>query len=431
MSNSIDLIGRDLGTPFDPTDPIEQQDWEEWTIPPSSGEMGADLLAQTPNSRAVRLLDPALVAGGLPLVPGGEDEFDVLLPTPDRVEPDRFFDTRGLHHDLDVPLNVPGLGLVNIWSFRTTLPDDTQVAPWPARTIRCREGEVVHSRMANRNGPHTIHHHGIEPTPMNDGVGHLTMDINDGALYDYQWRAGEAGTYFYHCHVNTVLHFEMGMYGMLIIDPDVPGAPFVDGGPGAVMVGNNPVGYDAEAIWAADDIDVRWHSTVNHPNYSPESGIVSGGFVSITDPENPRLHDFNPTVFVVSGVPAPVAPGGDGTLLTGAGATTTFGQKLLVRALNASYCTTRWRFPGTLQGTVVGIDGRTLGRSPFGSYSAPYSLSSVNHQFQLTTAQRWDILIDTGTAASLGQHVVEVDYHHWYTDARLFTVRLPIQVNPA
>jgi hypothetical protein len=117
-------------------------------------------------------------------------------------------------------------------------------------------------------------------------------------------------------------------------------------------------------------------------------------------------------------------------LLTSVGATTTFGQKLLVRALNASYCTTRWRFPTSLQGTVAAVDGRTLGRSPFGRYSEPYSLSSINHQFQLTTAQRWDILIDTGSATSLGQHVVEIDFHHWYTAERLFTVRLPIQVNP-
>lgn len=428
MANSIDRIGRDLGTPFDPNNTLEVRDWNDWTIPPTSGVLDADLRALTPNSRAIRMLDPNLVpALGPATVPDPENPLGPglpILPTPDRVNPDRFFDRRGLHDAVDLPLNVPGLGAVNIWSFRDNV---TGTSTWPARSIRCVEGEVVHSRMANRRGPHTIHHHGIEPTPMNDGVGHLTMDIGDGLVYDYQWLAGEAGTYFYHCHVNTVLHFEMGMYGMLIIDPP-GGPPSTDGGPGRIFFGNDIRNYDVEAIWVPDDLDRRWHAT-GLPNYQRAAGIVVGEFVPINDPVNPRLHDFNPDVFVVSGVPAPF--GQDRALLSGAGTSAQFGQKLLVRALNASYCTTRWRFPTSLQGTVVSVDGRSLGREPFGRYSSPFTLASVNHQFQLSTAQRWDILIETGTASFLGQHIVEVDYYHWYTNTRLFTVRLPIQVSSA
>lgn len=423
MANDIDFIGRDLGTPFNPANVIEQRDWEDWAIPPTSGGLIVDLMGLTPNSRAVRMLDPGLIPpGGAPAVPGGEAG-EVLLPTPDRVAPQAFYDVRGLHEDLDVPFNVPGVGEVTMWSFRN---NQTGRATWPAQTIRVKEGQVVHTRMSNRNGPHTIHHHGIEPTPMNDGVGHLTMDINDLALYDYQWLAKEAGTYFYHCHVNTVLHFEMGMYGMLIIDPDVPGAPFADGGAGAVFQGDAVVPYQSEAIWVADDIDLRWHE-LDQPGYGERAGVLAGDFVRITNNRNPRLHDFNPTVFVVSGVPAPVAPGGDNALLGAAGKTLTSGQRLLVRALNASYCTTRWTFPTSLQGTVLAVDGRTLGRAPFGRYSAPYTLASIGHQFQLTTAQRWDILVDTN-ATPPGQHNVTIDYHHWYTDQRIFTVRLPVTI---
>lgn len=422
MANRIDFIGRDLATPFNPADTLEQRDWEDWTVPPSSGDLALDLAGATPNSRAVRLLDPSLVPpGGYPLLPDGEGGFFRILPTPDRVAPQRFFSNRGIH-DLDGNLAVPGLpGGIPIWTFRNEL---NGVGSWPAPTIRCVEGEVVHSRMANRNGPHTIHHHGIEPTPMNDGVGHLTFDVNDGFLYDYQWLAAEAGTYFYHCHVNTVLHFEMGMYGMLIIDPP-GGPPSVDGGPGRVYLANTIRAYDVEAIWAVDDIDRRWHSNAQ-PNYRRDAGIVRGEFVRIGDSQNPRLHDFNPDVFVVSGVAAPLAPAGDGALISARGAQLQPGQRLLVRALNASYCTTRWRFPAALQGTVVAVDGRSLGRLPFGRYSSPFTLASIGHRFQLTTAQRWDILIDQ--ASGLGQHVVEVDFHHWYTDVRIFTLRLPITV---
>jgi hypothetical protein len=144
------------------------------------------------------------------------------------------------------------------------------------------------------------------------------------------------------------------------------------------------------------------------------------------DPDNPKLNNFNPNVFFVTGQAAPFA--GDNHIINAAGITMTRGGKLLVRTLNASYCTTRWSFPTTLQGQVIAADARTFGREPFGRYSSPYTLASINHNFLLSTARRWDILIDTATAP-IGTHLVDINYHHWVTDARLRTVKIPITIN--
>ena len=77
-------------------------------------------------------------------------------------------------------------------------------------------GVVFHGHAAGAPSPHTIHWHGIEPTPLNDGVGHCSMEFGS---YTFQWKPNFIGSYFYHCHRNTVQHFEFGLYGFLIIEP--------------------------------------------------------------------------------------------------------------------------------------------------------------------------------------------------------------------
>jgi FtsP/CotA-like multicopper oxidase with cupredoxin domain len=399
-----DQIPRDLGSPFNPLDPAEFQEFEEFGCPPNTEDIVADLLdAEAETSRAHRLLDSEAI------IPRLIQEEPGFLPTPDPVQPDLVFERQGMDRDQAFSLN--DAGTVEMWSFN----NDNDDFVWPGSTIRIKEGSVAHTLMSNSRGVHTVHHHGLEPTAVNDGVGHLTFDVQ--GAYNYQWLAREAGTYFYHCHVNTVLHFEMGMYGMLIIDPDVPGAPFTDGGHGFVYVGNTLTPYQVEAIWVADDIDRRWHAAAIH-GHDRRAGIICGDFQSIDDEDNPEFHRFEPDVFVVSGKPPEV---GQRTLpearqsIAAAGVTVARGLRLLVRALNASYTTTRWRFPVSLPGQIIAADGRTLGRSPSGAYSSPYTLASIGHQLTLTTAQRRDILIDTSLAAT-GQHLVEIDFHHWITD---------------
>ena len=155
---------------------------------------------------------------------------------------------------------------------------------FPGPTIRIPRGVVFHAHVKGHGQtPHTIHWHGIEPTPMNDGVGHTSMEIGD---YTYQWQPNYIGSYFYHCHRNTIQHFEFGLYGFLIIEPpDAFDGPNAGGYPrrtaanleefseftgfiaGEIESGNPhamTVSYDVEALWVIDDIDSVWRKQADH-----------------------------------------------------------------------------------------------------------------------------------------------------------------------
>ncbi len=111
----------------------------------------------------------------------------------------------------NVPL-FPTIGLPKVISQGAAAPQ------YPAPMMRAPRGAVCHLHTGcGGPPPHTIHWHGIEPTPMNDGVGHCSFEVQGS--YIYQWQPNFIGTYFYHCHRNTVQHFEYGLHGMMPFSP--------------------------------------------------------------------------------------------------------------------------------------------------------------------------------------------------------------------
>ena len=248
---------------------------------------------------------------------------------------------------------------------------------FPAPAIRVRQGQIVHTHLnaMAMMAPHTIHHHGIEPSSFNDGVGHYSFDVLGN--YTYQWRASQAGTYFYHCHVNTVLHAEMGMYGALIVDPPT--------GPGTAFVGGPA--YNVEAIWAVDDIDPAWHCL-------PWNAALCGG--------DARLNNFNPTLFCINGIGANFASNTPTNANPGVAITVPRGQTLLLRYIMAGYVPQRVKFPAGIGAvTIVAEDGRPL--------NAPQTLAAGG-SVTMTAAERYEFIIKPLTA---GTFPVDITFYNY------------------
>jgi copper-containing nitrite reductase len=111
---------------------------------------------------------------------------------------------------------APGV-TVKAWAFGL----DGQPATVPGPTLRVKQGDLVKITVTNAtNNPHSIHSHGITSVDeLNDGVPHVSGNyIMPGQSFTYEYVASEAGTHWYHCHVQTSLHQDMGMYGALIVE---------------------------------------------------------------------------------------------------------------------------------------------------------------------------------------------------------------------
>ncbi|MBI2860188.1 MAG: multicopper oxidase domain-containing protein [Chloroflexi bacterium] len=332
---------------------------------------------------------------------------------------------RNLAVNLD--LEVPGHDKVRMWILEDPDDDTDQRRAFPSKTIRTVEGDIVHARVGAQINTHTIHWHGIEPSSLNDGVGKHSFEISGN--FTYQFATNQAGTFLYHCHKNTALHFEMGLYGAFIVDPpkpdtpesrDVPGPPYPPGGPGYTRAFNPPhhlVRYDIEALWVPDDIDTRWHE-LNHDAFMQkcdrDDPIASRNFTT-----DGILHDFRPDIFVISGEARRID---DDTPFERAAINCKVGQTVLVRFIDATYTINEIRFGLPLE--FIAEDGYALGVPPFGQYSRPIN-RPANFPFRITAAMRGDCLI---RPTERGQFPCTIDFFHWITGKRLYRARTFINV---
>jgi hypothetical protein len=365
------------------------------------------------------------------------------------------------------------------------------VGSFPGSTVRVPRGHVFHANGKGAPSPHTIHWHGIEPTPLNDGVGHCSMEFGS---YTYQWKPNFIGSYFYHCHRNTVQHFEFGLFGFLIIEPpDAFTVNDVSRDPAAVPIfqpsnnGTNyprrtaanlakfpqfpgfntnllsspdpngvfktdphafTVPYDVEALWVLDDIDSKWHNQFapgDHTTF-PRMGSIPG--VNDAFHQNPggggffAFNNYNPDYFVCTGQNFAGAVGGTGNALLApnllvpkelnSGVT---GMQISINAQRGQTILVRALCAAYVPITItfpvdvviIAFDGRALGVPPFNQYNHPFLLPKGT-PYELSTARRFDALIRVETTSPAVSDVARIHFTHNSGGKHLLNATIPITI---
>lgn len=96
---------------------------------------------------------------------------------------------------------------------------------FPGLMIRAKQGERIARELVNDLPvPTSVHWHGIRIDNAMDGVAGLTQEaVLPKARFTYDFAVPDAGTYWYHAHINSMEQVARGLYGPLIID-EVNGA---------------------------------------------------------------------------------------------------------------------------------------------------------------------------------------------------------------
>lgn len=95
---------------------------------------------------------------------------------------------------------------------------------FPGPLLEANVGDRVIVHFKNElDEPTTIHWHGLRISDQMDGNPRIQNPVPAGGTFDYDFVVPEAGSFWYHPHLNTNEQIERGLYGPLIVrGPDEP-----------------------------------------------------------------------------------------------------------------------------------------------------------------------------------------------------------------
>ncbi|HYZ79001.1 MAG TPA: multicopper oxidase family protein [Gaiellaceae bacterium] len=116
------------------------------------------------------------------------------------------------------------------WQFAPgrTIRGFTYNASVPGPLIEAGVGDNLRVRLTNElPQATTIHWHGVRVPAQMDGTEEVQRPVEPGETFEYRFVVPDAGTFWYHSHVNETEQLERGLYGALVVrgpdEPDVDG----------------------------------------------------------------------------------------------------------------------------------------------------------------------------------------------------------------
>ena len=209
----------------------------------------------------------------------------------------------------------------------------------PGPEIRVRQGDMV--RVVARNGldqPTTVHWHGVRLPNAMDGVPDLTQEaIPPGGEFSYEFEAVDAGSFWYHPHVNTSEQIGRGLAGVLIVEE------------------KEPVQVDRDVTWVIDDWLLRDSAQIDE-SFGAEMSMSHGGRTGNTV----TLNGLIPTEFAVKS-----------------------GERIRLRLINVANARTFGLKFGKLEPRIIALDGQPVA-----------SHEPADGRVVIAAAQRVDLIID-------------------------------------
>lgn len=193
---------------------------------------------------------------------------ELALPTAADLDPDPHILEVNLEARLaDVEL-VPGQS-TTLWTYDGGMPGPL---------LRAQVGDrlIVHFKNSLPE-PTSVHWHGLRIPNAMDGVpGEPTPPVAPGATFDYDFVLPDAGTYWYHPHLNSAEQLGNGLFGPLIVDDP-----------------NEPAGLGDEAIMVLSDLGVDAAGKLQPADGGGDFGTLfgrEGNLVLVNGKRLPTLH---------------------------------------------------------------------------------------------------------------------------------------------
>ena len=124
----------------------------------------------------------------------------------------------------------------------------------PGPTIEARVGDVLEVHLTNRlPEPTAIHWHGLRIPAAMDGTEMVQRPVAPGETFTYRFRLPDAGTFWYHPHLNETIQLERGLYGAIVVR------------------GSEEPRLDAERVLVFDDVQLDRKGQIKPPGWWLES----------------------------------------------------------------------------------------------------------------------------------------------------------------